>query len=156
MKRHFVTPEETIRQTLKQLVADTADVEGAVMVNPDGLAVTSVLPAGIDVDRISEMTAALLSLSERAAAGMERGRLEQVHVKGAGGYTIFIHLEGGCVLGAVTAPGAKLGMVLLDIESAAEKILGITWETNKIRIDDETKEILLAIAGRLPARQTVP
>ncbi len=142
-----------MQQILKQLVADAPDIEGAAVVSPDGVVVASALPAGTDEDRVSAMAAALLSLGERTGAELERGELKQVYVKGAGGYAVLMHVEGGCVLEAVTGPGAKLGMVLLDMKSAARE-LGRTaarsWETKQIRLDDDTLEILRAAAGRKP------
>ena len=99
------------------------------------------------------MAAALLSLGERAASELERGELKQIYVKGTGGYTVLMHAEEGCVLEAVTGPRAKLGMVLLDMSSATQKLSGTAagaWETHEVRIDDDTLEILRTVDGGDP------
>ncbi len=143
-----------MQDILNQLVTGAPDLVGAAVVSPDGLAVASVLPAGTDEDRVSAMAAALLSLGKRTTNGLERGELKQVYIKGSSGYTILMQAEGGCVLEAITGPEAKLGMVLLDMKSAIQKLSGNAsgaWETNKIQIDDDTLEILQAAADRKPA-----
>ena len=143
-----------MQQILKQLVTDAPDLEGAAVVSPDGRVAASVLPAGTDENRVSAMAAALLALSERTAAELERGELKQVYVKGTGGYTVLMQVEGGYVLQAFTGPKAKLGMVLLDMASTAQKLAGTSvgaWETNEVRIDDDTLEILRVAADKEPA-----
>ena len=143
-----------MRQILKQLVTEASDLDGAAIVSPDGLVVESVLPAGFDENRVSAMAAALLALGERTAEELERGELRQVYVKGSGGYTVLMHVEGGYVLEAITGPKAKLGMVLLDMASAVQELSGTAageWETNEVRIDDKTLEILRTDAGQGPA-----
>ena len=47
------------------------------------------LPAGMDEDRVAAMSAALLSLGEKAAQGLGRGDLSQVYVEGETG-TVFL------------------------------------------------------------------
>lgn len=61
------TPFEQMNVTLKTLVQNTPDLEGAATVSLDGLVLASVLPAETDEDRVSAMAAALLSLGERTA-----------------------------------------------------------------------------------------
>jgi predicted regulator of Ras-like GTPase activity (Roadblock/LC7/MglB family) len=119
------TPFEQMQQTLKTLVANTPDLEGAATVSLDGLILASVLPAGTDEDRVSAMAAALLSLGERTAEELQRGTLEQVYVKGDSGYIILMQAGEEAVLEVIAGQGAKLGMVLLDMKRAAQEILRV-------------------------------
>jgi predicted regulator of Ras-like GTPase activity (Roadblock/LC7/MglB family) len=116
------TAFEQMQQTLKTLVSNTPDLEGAATVSLDGLILASVLPAGTDEDRVSAMAAALLSLGERTAEELQRGTLEQVYVKGNAGYIILMQAGAEAVLEVIAGQGAKLGMVLLDMKRAASEI----------------------------------
>ncbi len=116
------TAAEQMQLTLKTLVANTPDVEGAATVSLDGLILASVLPAGTDEDRVSAMAAALLSLGERTAEELARGTLEQVYVKGNNGYIILMQAGKEAVLETIAGPGAKLGMVLLDMKRAVQEL----------------------------------
>lgn len=113
---------EQMQQVLKNLVSNTPDLEGSAIVSVDGLVLTSVLPAGTDEDRVSAMAAALLSLGERSSDELQRGTLEQVYVKGSKGYIILMQVGSEAVLEAIAGPGAKLGMVLLDMKRAAQEL----------------------------------
>lgn len=116
------TAFEQMQQSLKTLVSNTPDLEGAATVSLDGLILASVLPAGTDEDRVSAMAAALLSLGERTAEELQRGTLEQVYVKGDSGYIILMQAGSEAVLEVIAGKGAKLGMVLLDMKRAAQEI----------------------------------
>lgn len=113
---------EQIQQVLKTLVTNTPDFEGAAVVSVDGLVLSSVLPAGTDEDRVSAMAAALLSLGERSSEELQRGSLEQVYVKGSTGYIVLMQVGAEAVLEAIAGPGAKLGMVLLEMKRATAEL----------------------------------
>lgn len=118
----MATRAELLSQILRTLVSNTPDVEAAAVVSVDGLVVSSVLPAGVDEDRVAAMAAALLSLGDRTSQELGRDTLEQVYVKGKNGYVILIQTSPETVLEAIAGPSAKLGMVLLDMKRAAQEI----------------------------------
>ena len=113
---------EQLQLVLRNLVSNTPDLEGAAAVTADGLTLASALPAGSDEDRVSAMAAAVLSLGERTAQELKRGTLEQVYVKGSAGYVILMQAGPEAVLEAIAGPGAKLGMVLLDMKRASQEL----------------------------------
>jgi predicted regulator of Ras-like GTPase activity (Roadblock/LC7/MglB family) len=113
---------DQIQLVLRNLVTNTPDVEGAALVTVDGLILASALPSGTDEDRVSGMAAAVLSLGERTAQELRRGTLEQVYVKGSGGYVILMQSGPEAVLEVIAGSKAKLGMVLLDMKRAAEEL----------------------------------
>ena len=67
---------------LNELMRRVPELEAAAVVTADGLPMSSALPPGMDEDRVAAMSAALLSLGERAAEGLGRGELSQVHIQG--------------------------------------------------------------------------
>lgn len=85
----------------------------------------SALPQGIEEDRVSAMSAAMLSLGERIASELKRGALEQVYIKGDKGYAILLSIGHEAVLTALTRSDGKLGLILLDMRRAAEDLVNL-------------------------------
>jgi predicted regulator of Ras-like GTPase activity (Roadblock/LC7/MglB family) len=117
--------EKSINEALQSLMASNSSIEGVALVTSDGLMISSKLPEGMDEDRISAMSAALLSLSERAVEELEKGTPEQVTIKGDKGYIILTSAGEEAVLTATTTTDAKLGLVYMDIKKAAKKLIEI-------------------------------
>jgi uncharacterized protein len=107
---------------LTELVGQVPEIEAASVVSFDGLPMASALPAGMDEDRVAAMSAALLSLGERAAEGLGRGELSQVYVEGENGNVFLISADDEAVLVAVSSRGAKVGMMLFEIRRAAKAL----------------------------------
>jgi len=84
--------------------------------------IDSLLPAGMDEDRVGAMSAAMLSLGERTSQELARGELEQVLVKGKDGYILMTHANPESVLTVVAKTNARLGLIFLDVKRAADAI----------------------------------
>lgn len=110
---------------LRELQMSTPDIEASAMVSVDGLSMASSLPAGVEEDRVSAMSAAMLSLGERIASELGRGVLDEVYVKGEGGYVILTAVGEEAVLTVLARSGAKLGLVFLEMRRAAEELADI-------------------------------
>ncbi len=76
----------------------------------------------MDEDRVAAMSAALLSLGEKAAQGLGRGDLSQVYVEGETGTVFLVSCDDEAVLVAVAAAGAKAGLMLFEVRRAAAAI----------------------------------
>lgn len=100
----------------------TEGVEASAVVSVDGLIMASVLPTGIEEDRVSAMSAAMLSLGERIAGELGRGVFDQVFIKGETGLVLLIAVGEEAVLTTLTRQDAKLGLILLDMRRAAEDL----------------------------------
>jgi hypothetical protein len=79
----------------------------------------SDLPAEVEEDRVSAMSAAMLSLGERIAGELGRGSLDQVYIRGDNGYVILMSVGEEAVLTALARKDAKLGLVFLDMRRAS-------------------------------------
>jgi len=108
---------------LRDLQAGTPDIEGSAVVSVDGLIMASSLPADIEEDRVSAMSAAMLSLGERIAQELSRGILDEIYIKGSQGYVLLMAVGEEAVLTAMARSGAKLGLIFLDMRRAAEDLL---------------------------------
>ena len=60
---------------LRELQASSPDIEASAVVSVDGLSIASALPQGVEEDRVSAMSAAMLSLGERIATELVSGWL---------------------------------------------------------------------------------
>jgi uncharacterized protein len=116
---------------LAELVGQVPEIEAASVVSFDGLAMAAALPPDMDEDRVAAMSAALLSLGERAAEGLGRGMLSQVYVEGEDGTVFLISADDEAVLVAVAAKGAKTGLMLFEVRRAAAAI----GEALKVELD---------------------
>lgn len=113
---------EQLMERLRDLQSSSGDVEAAAIVSVDGLSMASSLPADIEEDRVSAMSAAMLSLGERIATELTRGELEQVNVKGENGYVILTAIGEEAVLTVLARQDAKLGLILLDVTRAVDAL----------------------------------
>ena len=113
---------ELMVDRLRDLQASTSDVEASAVVSVDGLIMASALPAGVEEDRVSAMSAAMLSLGERIGGELRRGVLDQVYVKGNQGYVLLTAVGQEAVLTVLARGGAKLGLIFLDMRRAAEDL----------------------------------
>jgi predicted regulator of Ras-like GTPase activity (Roadblock/LC7/MglB family) len=107
---------------LKDLQFSTPDIEASAVVSVDGLIIASALPPDVEEDRVSAMSAAMLSLGERIAGELGRGTLDQVYIRGGNGYVILTAVGEEAVLTVLARQDAKLGLVFLDMRRAAEDL----------------------------------
>lgn len=109
---------EQMIERLRDLQVSSPAVEAAAVVSVDGLSMASSLPGGIEEDRVAAMSAAMLSLGERIATELGRGKLDQVYIKGEKGYVILMAVGEEAVLTVMAREDAKLGLVFLDMGRA--------------------------------------
>ncbi|RLC86044.1 MAG: hypothetical protein DRI37_07415 [Chloroflexi bacterium] len=112
-------------ERLRDLQVSSPDIEAAAIVSVDGLPIASSLPQGVEEDRVSAMSAAMLSLGERIASELGRGLLDEVYVKGEKGYVILRAVGEEAVLTVLARQQAKLGLLFLDMRRAAEEFESI-------------------------------
>ena len=107
---------------LRDMQVSIPDIEASAVVSLDGLMMASSLPAGMEEDRVSAMSAAMLSLSERIAGELGRGYLDQVYIKGENGYVILMYVGEEAVLTVMARKQAKLGLIFLDMRRTVEQL----------------------------------
>ncbi len=107
----------------------SAETEAAAVVSADGLPMASALPPHVEEDRLAAMSAALLTLGERAAEGLGRGELGQVFVEGDSGYVVLMSAGPHAVLVAITSKQSKVGLVLFEMRRTAAQISDVMAES---------------------------
>jgi predicted regulator of Ras-like GTPase activity (Roadblock/LC7/MglB family) len=116
---------ERLVRRLQDMQVNTPDVEATAVVSVDGLTIASSLPAGVEEDRVSAMSAAMLSLGERIAGELGRGVLDEVYVKGENGYVVLRAVGEEAVLTVLARQRTKLGLLFLDMRRASEDLAAI-------------------------------
>jgi predicted regulator of Ras-like GTPase activity (Roadblock/LC7/MglB family) len=107
---------------LRRMQAAAPDIEASAVVSFDGLTIASALPIDVEEDRVSAMSAAMLSLGERIAGELGRGNLQQVYIRGDNGFVILSAIGIEAVLTALARQQAKLGLVFLEMRRAAQDL----------------------------------
>lgn len=113
---------EKIGGILQNFVSSTSDVQGAALVTPDGLPLASTLPAPMDEERVSAMSAAMLSLGERIGGELARGTIERLFVEGQKGYGILTSCGEDAVFLVLASQSAKQGVLMLEIKRAVSEL----------------------------------
>ncbi|MDQ6649774.1 MAG: roadblock/LC7 domain-containing protein [Actinomycetota bacterium] len=116
---------DRLDRVISDLLRQTPELEAAAVVSFDGLPMAAALPASMDEDRVAAMSAALLSLGERATQSLGRGDLSQVYIEGETGTVFLISADNEAVLVAVAAAGAKVGMMLFEVRRAAAAVADV-------------------------------
>jgi predicted regulator of Ras-like GTPase activity (Roadblock/LC7/MglB family) len=114
---------EQMVNRLRSMQAAAPDIEASAIVSVDGLIMASALPMEVEEDRVSAMSAAMLSLGERIAGELGRGGLDQVYIKGSNGFIVLTSVGTEAVLTALARQEAKMGLIFLEMRRAAEDLV---------------------------------
>jgi uncharacterized protein len=113
---------EKLGLVLQNFVTSTSDVQGAALVTPDGLPLATSLPGAMDEERVSAMSAAMLSLGERIGQELARGSIDRIFVEGDKGYGILTSCGEDAVFLVLADQKAKQGVMMLEIKRAVSEI----------------------------------
>ncbi len=113
---------EQMVERLREMQASSPEIVASAVVSVDGLIMASALPGNVEEDRVSAMSAAMLSLGERIAGELGRGVLDQVYIRGNQGYVILMSIGEEAVLTALAGEDSKLGLIFLEMRRAAEAL----------------------------------
>ena len=114
---------EMIVDRLRELQTSSTDIEASAVVSVDGLTIASALPQNVEEDRVSAMSAAMLSLGERITGELGRGSLTEVYIKGRQGYVLLTSVGEDAVLTLLAREGAKLGLIFLGMRRVVEDLV---------------------------------
>ncbi|MBM3179170.1 MAG: hypothetical protein FJZ86_02325 [Chloroflexi bacterium] len=118
-----VSRSDQMVERLRSMQAAAPDIEASAVVSVDGLIMASALQKDVEEDRVSAMSAAMLSLGERISGELGRGSLEQVYIKGHKGAIVLTAIGEEAVLTAMSRRDGKLGMIFLEMRRAVEDLV---------------------------------
>lgn len=152
-----MTKADRLAGVLDEFLGVSTEAEAAAVVSSDGLPMASALPPHVEEDRLAAMSAALLTLGERAAEGLGRGELGQVFIEGNDGYVVLMAAGPHAVLVAITSRRAKVGLVLFEMRKAAQEISTVMAEASTpYSGTDEQTEVSAPEAPEAPMRAPEP
>lgn len=112
---------ENILEELNQV----AGVKGSMVVTKDGVVVAEALGPDLEKESVAAVSSHVIQVGERTLAELNRGMFEQFTMTSAHGRMVFVNLDVGYLV-VVTKLEMKLGQVLIEVESAARKIRGLS------------------------------
>ncbi|MDY6795879.1 MAG: roadblock/LC7 domain-containing protein [Actinomycetota bacterium] len=113
---------ERMNSILRELRSSLQEIEAAVLISSDAMALASDISDESDEEMIGALSASVLSMGERAARELNRGDLDQVYIKGAQGYLLLMHCGPDALLSLLVKPEAKLGVVFMEAKRTAEEL----------------------------------
>ncbi|MBD2019479.1 roadblock/LC7 domain-containing protein [Leptolyngbya sp. FACHB-36] len=113
---------EKLSYILQSFVSTTADIQGAAVVTPDGLPLSVNLPGAMDEERVSAMSAAMLSLGERIGVELARGGIDRIFVEGTEGFSVLTNCGQDAVFLVLANKAAKQGVLMLEIKRAVSEL----------------------------------
>lgn len=114
--------QQALIDRMRVLQFGMPEVEAAAIISLDGLIMASALPDGMSEDRISAMSAAMLSLGEQINKEMGLGTLEQLYTRGSNGYVVLLAVGKDAVFTTLVQPEAKLGVLFLELRKTADDL----------------------------------
>jgi predicted regulator of Ras-like GTPase activity (Roadblock/LC7/MglB family) len=116
---------EKITGLIKGLTSTTPDLEGAALIDNDGLMIAAALGSDVDEDSMAAMGAALLGLGERIVGELKRGELDMIMLRGTEGLVVLVRAGDNGVLAALASRRAKLGLIFLDVQRTASELANL-------------------------------
>ena len=113
---------EKLSHILQNFVSTTTNVQGAAMVTTDGLPLASSLPGGMDEERVSAMSAAMLSLGEHIGKELVHSLTEPIYIEGKEGFSILTSCGEDGVFLVLAGKAAKQEVLMSEIQRTLEEI----------------------------------
>jgi len=112
---------EVLEGVLKELKSK-GDIEAGAIVSRDGLLIAADISQNFNAEAFAAMTATMLGSAETATSEMSKGVPDRVIVESNDGKIIARGAGFKALLVVMTGPKANLGLILLEMERASQKI----------------------------------
>ena len=119
---HLETETDPIRLALRDLLLASQHIRAAAVIRLSGLTIAAMMPAYIEQERVSAMSAVMMLLGERLTTAMLNGELSKVYIQGENGHIVLRSIGGDAVLTVTASEEVPLGLVFLEMELAVEKL----------------------------------
>ena len=110
-----------LNEILKEL-NNAEGIIGSAIVTRDGLVIASQLPENVDSATFAAMSAAMTGAAETAISELKKGLVDRVIVESKQAKIITIGAGSEAILVTLTGKEARLGLILIEMKKAAEKI----------------------------------
>ncbi len=113
---------DEIMSLIRDMEANTPGIEASAVVSVQGLPIASAMPTEVDESVVAAMTAAMLSVGERAAQELVRGNLQQILMQGDEGYIIIKGAGMSAIITVLAKNDANLGLILMVLKKISTRI----------------------------------
>ncbi|MDF2955953.1 MAG: putative regulator of Ras-like GTPase [Candidatus Alkanophagales archaeon MCA70_species_2] len=116
----------TLKEELENILAEIKNIggiEASAIVSRDGLLIVGDMGSDVHAETFAAMSAAMLGAAETAVAELKKGLTERVIVESQHGRIIATGAGPRALLVVMAAPDAGLGLILVGMRKAAEKIM---------------------------------
>ncbi|MEM2957358.1 MAG: roadblock/LC7 domain-containing protein [Candidatus Jordarchaeaceae archaeon] len=113
---------DEIMSLIRDMEANTPGIEASAVVSIQGLPIASAMPAEVDESVVAAMTAAMLSVGERAAQELARGNLQQITLQGDYGYIIIKGAGMSAIITVLAKSDANLGLIMMVLKKISNRI----------------------------------
>lgn len=112
----------SLGEALRGLQEVSPYIMGSAVVTSDGLVVASDLPREVDEKRITIMAMAMLTLGQETMSELGTLDLERVVVEGKDNYIVLVNASPDVVVAAVADKNAVLGLLLVAMKRAVQRV----------------------------------
>ncbi|MDI6902333.1 MAG: roadblock/LC7 domain-containing protein [Methanocellales archaeon] len=119
---------QTTKGMLDKVLSDLksiGDVEASAIVSRNGLLKASDVSSDIRAETLAAMSATMLGAAETATSELKKGIPNRVIVEFKEAELIAMGAGPQAILVTMTNPGAGLGLILVRMEKASEKVKGL-------------------------------
>ena len=113
---------EEIQKSLDKLKKSSQEIEAVALVSQEGFIVSAILPDSTDEERLSALSIAFQSLSERYAAEMGKGQPRRFFIETDQGYIVVMDVGLDTYLTVMSNRFGRPGLLFLDMKRAAEEL----------------------------------
>lgn len=120
-----------LKNMLEKVLNDlksAGDLEAGAVVSRDGLLIAADLSQNVNSDSFAAMTATMLGAAETATSELRKGVPDRVIVEGKDGKIIATGAGFKALLVTMASSNANLGLILLEMGKASNKIKGLLEE----------------------------
>ena len=119
------TISDQLDAVLNDFERNVPHVEATTVVSTDGLLIASRLPDQVEEERVGAMGAAILSISNRSGAELDRGEMLMVLIEGTNGYLLIRSIGDVAILIALVDKKVRLGMLFFECKQCIKKLIEI-------------------------------
>ncbi len=103
----------------------TGDIEASAIVSRDGLLMASDIHESVHAETFAAMSATMLGAAETAVAELKKGIPDRLIIESKKGKVITTGAGPKALLVVLTSPEAGLGLILVEMERATDKLKGM-------------------------------
>ncbi|MDY6964935.1 MAG: roadblock/LC7 domain-containing protein [Halobacteriota archaeon] len=118
----------TTKEMLEKLLVDlkrTGNVEASAVVSRDGLLMASDIPSGVQAETFAAMNATMMGAAETAISELQKGIPDRVIIESKEAKVIVTGAGPKALLIVMTTPDAGLGLILVEMNKIAEKLIEV-------------------------------